>query len=202
MSVYSRNVSLYLNDNDERYSIDDRNNNVKNSNKSIENSVELTAVQTNNDHVELQLTNRNDAESKLKCNNSGENVKMENNSNDKRSSDSIETTKNSVTINFSVDSILNSPNASQTCNKDTLKLTDASAAIPKSTTLADDFSRIHRPMPMRYVSNSNIFQGNPHESITIFINKKRMKRHNSREKPYLMRCCRLININRNAKCLH
>lgn len=80
-------------------------------------------------------------------------------SNDSHLNDSIDTTRNSAALNFSVDSILNSVNVAQICNKDKLKSSNTSIAIPKST-IADDFNRIHRPMPMRYVSGSNIFQGN------------------------------------------
>lgn len=154
-SVHSRNFSLYSKS-DEQYSADDRNNNVKNgqnSNKSIKKSTEL--AEENNHQIDLQLWDRTDNGLKSKSKNS-ETYKMESYSHDIRShdshsNDSTDTTKNSAAINFSVDSILNSVNV--TCNKDTSKLADAS-------TVADDFSRIHRPMPMRYVSNSNIFQGN------------------------------------------
>lgn len=156
MSVHSRNFPLYSKS-DEQYSTDDRNNNVKNgqnSNKSIKKSTEL--VEENNHQIDSQLWGRTDDELKFKWKNS-EKYKMENylheiRSNDSQSNDSIDTTKNSAAINFSVDSILNSANVTQTYNKETSKLTD--------TSIADDFNRIHRPMPMRYVSSSNIFQGN------------------------------------------
>lgn len=166
MSVYSKNFPM-CSKNDEQYSSDDRNNNVKNgqnSNKTIKQSTEL--AEENNHKFDLQLCGRIDNEVKFKCKNS-EKFKMENyshdiRSNDSHSSDSIDTIKNSSAINFSVDSILSGVNQTQTYNKDTLN------AIPKST-IADDFNRIHRPMPMRYMSNSNFFQGNQTKQLNIIL---------------------------------
>lgn len=159
MSVQSRNFSL-CSTNDEQYCVDDRNNNVKNdqnSNKTIKKPIEL--VEENSRQIDLQSCGRIDDDAKFKCKNS-EKFKIENyshdvQSNDSHSNDSIGTIKSSAAINFSVDSILSGVNPTQACNKDTAKLTDT----PKPT-IADDFNRIHRPMPMRYLSNSNIFQGN------------------------------------------
>lgn len=163
MSVHSRNFPL-CSQNDEPHCADDRNNNVKNgrnSNKTIKQSIEL--AEENNHQIDLQLCGRtDDDEVKFQCKNS-EQFKMENyahdirSSNDSHSNDSIDAIKISSAINFSVDSILSGMNVTQTYNKDT------SNALPKSTT-ADEFSRIHRPMPMRYMSNSNIFQGNQDSS--------------------------------------
>lgn len=158
MSVQSRNFSL-CSKSDEQYSADDRNNNVKNdqnSNKTIKKPIEL--AEENNHQIDSQSCGRIDDDVKFKCTNS-EKLKIENylhdiRSNDSHSSDSIDAIKNSAALNFSVDSIL-----SGVCNKDAAKITDTPMAIPKPT-IADDFNRIHRPMPMRYVSNSNIFQGN------------------------------------------
>lgn len=166
MSVYSRNFPM-CSKNDEQYSADDRNNNVKNgqnSNKTIKQSTEL--AEENHHQIDLQLCGRIDDEVKLKCKNS-EKFQMENyshdiRSNDSHSSDSIDTIKNSSAINFSVDSILSGVNQTKTYNKDTLN------AIPKST-IADDFNRIHRPMPMRYTSNSTIFQGNQTRQLHIIL---------------------------------
>lgn len=158
MSVQSRNFSL-SSKNDEQYPTDDRNNNVKNdqnSNKTINKPIELAAE--NSHQIDSQSCGRIDDDVEFKCKNS-EKFKIENcshdmRSNDSHSNDSIDATKHCAALNFSVDSIL-----SGLCNKDTAKLTDTPMAIPKST-IADDFNRIHRPMPMRYMSNSNIFQGN------------------------------------------
>lgn len=154
MSVYNRNFSLYLNNNDKQHSIDYRNNNVKNSNKSFENAIESTKVQTNNDQIDMPLSSENGNDAQLKCKNGIDSCKMQNDirSNQSHSNESIETTKPSATINFSVDSILNS---------------GTSNAISKPT-INDDFSRIHRPMPMRYMPNSNIFQGNQHQSRSFY----------------------------------
>lgn len=164
MSVHSRNFSLNSKS-DEQYFADDRNNNVKNG----QNSKKL--IEESNHRIEVQLWNGIGDKLQLKCKNS-EKYKMECHShdlrsNDSHSNDSVDATKNSAAINFSVDSILNSVNVAQICNKDTSKLTDTSIAIPKST-IADDFNRIYRPMPMRYVSGSTIFQGN-HKNCNITI---------------------------------
>lgn len=160
-SVLSRNFSLCSKVDE---SADDRNNNVKNdqnSNKTIKKAIEL--AEENNHQIDSQSCGRIDDDIQFKCENS-EKFKIEHyphdvRSNDSHSNDSIDTIKNGAAINFSVDSILSGVNLTQTCNRDTAKLTDTPIAIPKST-IADEFNRIHRPMPMRYVSNSNIFQGN------------------------------------------
>lgn len=156
MSVQSWNFSL-SSKSDEHNCADDRNNNVKNdpnSNKTI-----IALPEENNHQIDSQLCDRIDDDVKLKWKNI-EKIKAENDShdmrsNDSHSSDSIDPIKNSAAINFSVDSILSGVNLTQTYKKDTTKSTDT----PK-TTIADDFNRIHRPMPMRYLSNSNVFQGN------------------------------------------
>lgn len=186
MSVRSQNFSLNSKS-DEQYSADERNNNVKNgqnSNKSIEASIETIEEITH--RVDLQLWSQFDDDLQLDCKNN-EKYKMEYHSadirsNDSHSNDSIDTTKTSSVLNFSVDNILSNVNVAQVCNRDKLKSTGTSIAIPKST-IADDFNRIHRPMPMRFMSGSNIFQGN----------------HKNDEKNCLMICLLVKRMNEREK---
>lgn len=70
-------------------------------------------------------------------------------------SESIESTKSSTVLNFSVDSILNSSSGAKKVDDESKRAID----LLKSS-VADDCSRIYRPMPMRYVSNSTHYQGN------------------------------------------
>lgn len=87
---------------------------------------------------------------------------MEKNLNDTRLNDtstSGETTK-TAPINFSVDSILSNTHV-RAADTDNVNR-KSSVSVVKSS---DDYSRIYRPLPMRYVSNPSIFQGNFYQLI-------------------------------------
>lgn len=148
MNVHARKFAVYSNAN-EQLATDDRNNNLKN--------VQITAIQQTAMRETSTKTNLQIDEFRLRYQNSER--KMEKNSSDTHSSESIvsiETTKSNNAINFSVDSILSTSNWMK--KNDTQHVDAKSTSIHKFSAI-DEFSRVYRPMPMRYVSNAPLFQG-------------------------------------------
>lgn len=168
MSVYSRNVAMYSKE-DEQYTSDDRNNNVKNVQMS---NKPLTMHEEHHKQIDFQIKTRTDDELQLKCENNdkfqAEKCGTDTRSNDSNLDELAAATKSSVPLNFSVDSILGSTNAPQKCDKGGFKQSIAPMALSKFSVM-DDFNRIHRPMPMRYVSASSIYQGNRNGKTVIIL---------------------------------
>ncbi|XP_031626443.1 homeobox protein H2.0-like [Contarinia nasturtii] len=81
----------------------------------------------------------------------------------------VEAAKSCTAINFSVDSILNS------CLKKTDAETDQKsyekAVSPQKSFFAEDYGRLYRPMPMRYISNSSLYQGFPINSSALPLHR-------------------------------
>lgn len=146
MNIHARKFAVYSNS-DEQLAADDRNNNMKNV-QIME--IQQTTMRETNTKTNLQID-----EFRLRCQNNER--KMEKHSSDTHSSDSIETTKSSNAINFSVDSILSTSNWMR---KSDTQHVDLKSASSHKITAIDDCSRVYRPMPMRYVSNAPLFQGN------------------------------------------
>lgn len=165
MSVHARNFVVCSKE-DEQFGADDRNNNLRND-QGTEKSIEKqrTMIDENNSGFDVQQWNRTD-DSHRKYQSGQHKTDRHSNeiqSRDSHSSELVATTKSNTSINFSVDSILSSTNVTRKCGTD--KLSDAvnnspigRCNSPKSTSI-DDFNRIHRPMPMRYLPNPSLFQG-------------------------------------------
>lgn len=147
MNVHSRKFALYLKE-DEQLVNDDRNNNLK--------SVQLTEKQ------EKQQWNQMN-EMRLKFKNSEQIMEKHLNdthSNDSHSSGPVEMIKTNTIINFSVESILNGSSCTKKCDTESIESNSFEKVIsPQKSTVPEDFSRIYRPMPMRYISNPTIYHG-------------------------------------------
>lgn len=174
MSVQSRNLVMYPKK-DEQF-VDDRNNNVKNdhiSEKTIEKPSTVIETISYSGFDTTQQWDRASERCHRKYRNDYLNHhKMEKQPNDLQTSDSCAselattTTKSNIVINFSVDSILSNSNRTKNYDSEKVKLSDAAKnssinrCNPSELASFDDFNRIHRPLPMRYLPNPNLFQGN------------------------------------------
>lgn len=147
MNVHSRKFASYLKD-DEQLVNDDRNNNLK--------SGQLTEKQ------EKLQWNQMD-EMRLKFQNSEQNMEKhlsDTHSNDSHSSRPVETIKTNTVINFSVESILNGSNCTKKSDTESIEPNTFEKVIsPQKSTVPEECSRIYRPMPMRYMSNSTFYHG-------------------------------------------
>lgn len=149
MNVHARKFAVYSMA-EEQFVADDKNNNLKND-QIIEK--QQTVIQTTNKKIDLQID-----ELRLKYQNNDE--QMEKHSIDMRSSDLVGSTKSSTALNFSVDSILSSTNS---LKKNDTEIVDHKTVSSQHLISGEDY-RIYRPMPMRYLSNPQLLQGN-HNNI-------------------------------------
>lgn len=85
--------------------------------------------------------------------------------------ETVETTKSSTTINFSVDRILNSCVKKADAESDQKSFEKAISS--QKSNFTEDCSRLYRPMPMRYISNSSLYQGNKFSSKSESSSEKR-----------------------------
>lgn len=166
MSVHVRNLVVSSKE-DEKFVDDDRNNNLKND-QVIDESIERQRTMIDQHHSEFDIQKWHRNENSQRKHQSGQH-KMERHSSDIRSSELyssklVTTTKSNTSINFSVDSILNGSNVTKKCDAERFSDIDINSSVDYSnsltSTIADDFKRIHRPMPMRYLHSPGLLQGN------------------------------------------
>lgn len=161
MDVHGRKFALCLKV-DEQLVVDDRNNNLKNG-QIIEKQHTLTQENNNKKPSVTQWSQMDELREKFQNNEPNmEKHFGDTHSNDSHASGPIETIKNNTVINFSVESILNgSQNWTKKSDTEIVnhKSFEKVSSPQRSTAVQEDCSRIFRPMPMRYVSNSTLYHG-------------------------------------------
>lgn len=179
MSIRARKFAVYSQE-EEQIDADDRNNNLQNGQVTEQNMIEKQPMVMDSRKTDSEALNQID-ELRLKYQNSEE--KMEKHANETQSNDSqsiemAQTTKCNTAINFSVDSILSNSNWAKKIdvNSFNFKSSESSVSLPKLST-TEDFNRIHRPMPMRYMTNPSLYPGKCHsfQQIIFFLKENGCK---------------------------